>query len=232
MRFRVDVAAREPQIAWPDVHGPVRAVAYSLIGSKNPELARELHDAGWRGSPLRPVGMSPPVFRGAPRKPGAYMTSADGSLWLGSPVPDIAVAMLRAAADLTSRTSMRWGRSTLAVKGVQLGDLPDHNSGQAVFESATPVLVKHEDRFLLPGDPLYLDRLSHNLRHKADLLGLPADHETEILDAGPRRRFEVAGKPRIGATIRVRVTAAPALLDALYDWGLGLLTIQGFGWLQ
>ncbi len=205
---------------------------YSLLGSQSSELARELHDNGWGGSPLRPVGVSPPIFKGAPRQPGAYMTSGDGSIWLGSPVPEIAAAMLRAVAGLKSRKSIRWGGSSLAVKGVQLGDQPDHGAGQAVFAAATPVLVKHEDRFLLPGDPLYLDRLCHNLRHKADLLGVSGELEVEILDAGPRRRFEVAGKPRIGATVQARVAAAPALLDAVYDWGLGLLTIQGFGWLQ
>lgn len=232
MRFRVDVAASEPEIAWKDVHGPARAVAYGLIGSQDRAMARELHDTGWRGSTLRPVGVSPPSFRGAPRRPGTFTTSGDGSVWLGSPVPDIASVMLRALADLKSGRSIRWGEVSLAVKGVLLGDQPDHSSGQATFASATPVLLKHDDRFLLPGDPLYQDRLSHNVRHKADSLGLPGDHELEILGAGPRRQFVVAGKLRIGATVRARIAAAPEFLDALYDWGLGLATVQGFGWLQ
>jgi hypothetical protein len=56
--------------------------------------------------------------------------------------------------------------------------------------------------------------------------------EVEVLGAGPRRGFDLSGARRIGATARLRVRAASALLDALYDWGLGLHTIQGFGWIR
>jgi CRISPR/Cas system endoribonuclease Cas6 (RAMP superfamily) len=52
------------------------------------------------------------------------------------------------------------------------------------------------------------------------------------LGAGPRRVFDVAGAKRIGASARLRITAAPVLLDALYEWGLGLNTVQGFGWVK
>lgn len=96
----------------------------------------------------------------------------------------------------------------------------------------SPVLVKHESRFLLPGDDFYADRLAHNIRHKADVLGLPGDAAVEVVDGGPRRGFDVAGARRIGATVRLRIAAAPVLLDALYEWGLGLATIQGFGWVR
>jgi hypothetical protein len=72
----------------------------------------------------------------------------------------------------------------------------------------------------------------HNTRHKADVLGLPSHVDIDVLASGPFRTFGVTGAPRSGATIRARVAAAPSLLDALYSWGLGLSTNQGFGWLR
>lgn len=229
MRFRVDVAAQAPGIPWPEVHSPARGVGYALIRSQDEQLATQLHDHGWAGSPLVPLGVSPPLFQGAPRRPGVYTTSDRGSVWFGSPVPRIAAALL---AGLAGRSEIRWGSVALTVKGVQLEDIPDHQAGQTVFQSQTPVLLRHENEYILPDHEAYADRLRHNLAHRADILGLPNDVDLDVLDAGPRRRFEVQGKPRIGATIRVQVTAAPTLLDALYVGGIGLATNQGFGWLR
>jgi CRISPR-associated endoribonuclease Cas6 len=228
-RVRVDVSAVKPSLDWRDVHGPARAVLYTLIGVNEPDIARELHDEGWHGSTLRPAGISPPLFTGAIRHHGVYTTSGSGSVWFGSPVPQIAAALLRAVAELRE---LRWGGSRLVVRGADLEWPPDHSSGNAVFQSVSPVLVKSESRFLLPGDDGFVDRLTHNLRHKADLLGLPNEVCVEVLDAGPRRVFDVAGAKRIGANARLRITAAPVLLDALYDWGLGLNNVQGFGWVK
>jgi CRISPR-associated endoribonuclease Cas6 len=225
----LDVSAAESTLDWRDVHGPARAVFYALIESKEPDLARELHDEGWQGSTLRPAGISPPLFAGAARRRGVYTTSGSGSVWLGSPVPRIAAALLRAVSELRE---LRWGGSRLAVQGADLEWAPDHSAGNAVFQAISPVLVKRESRFLLPGDDGFTDRLEHNLRHKADVLGLPSEVNVEVLDAGPRRVFDVAGAKRVGATARLRIIAAPSLLDALYDWGLGLNTIQGFGWVK
>jgi CRISPR-associated endoribonuclease Cas6 len=229
MRLRVDVAASQPDMAWPDVHGAARAVVYALIADGDRPLADELHSGGWHGSGMRPVGISRPVFFGGRRSPARYTTSGIGSIWLGSPVPAIAAALLR---GLTGRSELRWGGQRLAVRGVAVESVPDHRCGQAEFTSVTPVLVKREGRFLLPGDDGYLDRLSHNLRHKADLLGLPGEVSLEVLHAGPRRRFDVPSGFRIGADVRLRMTAPPPLLDVVYDWGLGLENIQGFGWLR
>lgn len=229
MRFRVDVSARAPGIPWSEVHGPARAVGYALIASQDKQLATQLHDHGWAGGPLVPLGISPPLFQGAPRRSGVYTTSDRGSVWLGSPVPQIAAALL---AGVAGRSEIRWGSVPLAVKGVQLEDTPDHRAGQAVFESLTPVLLRFDNEYILPDHEAYQDRLRHNLVHRADVLGLPNEVDLEVVDAGPRRRFEVQGKPRIGATIRVRITAAPTVLDACYVGGIGLATNQGFGWLR
>ncbi|MGH3165452.1 MAG: CRISPR-associated endoribonuclease Cas6 [Trebonia sp.] len=192
-------------------------------------MARELHDQGWQGSTLRPVGISPPMFTGAVQRHGVYTTSGTGSVWFGSPVPPIAAVILKGLAGLKE---LRWGAAHLKVLGRELEWPPDHGSGLAEFITQSPVLVKHESRFLLPGDDRYLDRLVHNLRHKADVLGLPNDVSVEVMTTGPRRTFDVAGAKRIGANARLRLTAAPALLDALYEWGIGLNTVQGFGWIK
>jgi CRISPR-associated endoribonuclease Cas6 len=228
-RVRVDVSAAAPVMDWRDVHGPARAVVYAMVGATEPELARELHDQGWQGSTLRPVGISPPMFAGAERRHGVYTTSGNGSIWLGSPVPEIAAAILKGLAGLKE---MRWGGARLAVRGIEFEWLPDHGSGQADFLTMSPVLVKKDSRFLLPGEGGYAERLVHNIRHKADVLGIPNEVDVEVLDAGPRRVFDVAGAKRIGANARLRITAAPVLLDALYEWGLGLNTVQGFGWVK
>jgi CRISPR-associated endoribonuclease Cas6 len=229
-RVRVDVAASGPVIKWPDVHGSARAVMYGAIGASEPDLARELHDQGWRGSSFKPVGISPPLFIGAAPRKGTYTTSANGSVWFGSPVPEIASAILK---GLSSIDELRWGSVSLKVLGKELEWPDDYESGTAEFSSVSPVLVKKDSRFLLPKDSGYLDRLTHNLRHKADFLGIPsAEVKVELLEAGPKRNFEVGGAMRIGANVRLRVTADPALLRALYEWGIGLNTVQGFGWLK
>ena len=228
-RVRVDVSASEPVMNWADVHGPARAVLYGLIRVNEPELSQQLHDVGWQGSPLRPLGISPPLFLGAAPRHGAYTTSGTGSVWFGSPVPEIAAAILQ---GLAAQSEIRWGSVTLNVQGKELEIGPDYRSGQADLVSVSPVLVKKESRFLLPGDRDYAERLTHNLRHKADVLGLPNEVDIDVLDSGPRRVFDVAGAKRVGANARLRVSADPRLLGALYEWGLGLNCVQGFGWLQ
>jgi CRISPR-associated endoribonuclease Cas6 len=229
VRFRVDVAACVPVVPWSEVHGPARAVVYDLIKSQDSGIAEELHDAGWQGSSLRPVGVSPPLFSRARRVSGAYAASSDGVIEMGSPVPRIAACLLAA---LAGRSELWWGSVTLSVKGVRLNGVATHPDGVAVFETVSPVLVKREDLYLLPDDPHFQEGLAHNLRHKADVLGLPNEVEVEVLDSGPRRRFDMPKGFRIGATAQVRVTAAPRLLDALYEWGLGLSTVEGFGWIR
>jgi CRISPR-associated endoribonuclease Cas6 len=68
VKFRVDVAAGAASIPWADVHGPARGVGYALIAGQDEQLATQLHDHGWAGSPLVPLGVSPPLFQGAPRR--------------------------------------------------------------------------------------------------------------------------------------------------------------------
>jgi CRISPR-associated endoribonuclease Cas6 len=204
-------------------------VLYGLIGAKEPDLAWQLHDQGWQGTTLRPAGISPPLFVGAVQRRGVYTTSGSGSVWFGSPVPRIAAALLRGISGLRE---LRWGGSRLIIRGVDLEWAPDHGSGIGVFQTVSPVLVKLDSTFLLPGEDGFVDRLEHNVRHKADVLGLPSEVSVEVLDAGPRRVFDVAGAKRVGANARLRLAAAPVLLNALYDCGLGINNVQGFGWVK
>ncbi|GAA1152552.1 hypothetical protein GCM10009654_05100 [Streptomyces hebeiensis] len=229
MRVRVDVDADVPSMGWEHVHGPARAVMYELLGSQDPALARSLHDDGWKGQPLKPLGLTAPQFKGAPRKRGVYTTSPEGSVWLGSPVPEIAAVLVAA---LASRTEIMWGPARLRMRGFTVDVGAPVADGPVELETATPVVVKHEGRYLLPGEPHYVARLQHNLAHKADILGLPAPSGLRVLEAGPRRRFTVRGAPRIGARVRVGMEADARFVDAVRSWGLGLDTVQGFGWIR
>jgi len=229
MRFYADVAGPDRELPWKCVHGVAHAVVYSVLGDHAPALATQLHDGGWAPNSPRPVGISPPVFVGARSKPRSYMMSSNGRIWFGSPVPLLAAALL---AGVTSRRELRWGPVTLTVKGAQLEPTAGPESS-TVLETRSPVLVKaKENRYLLPEDDEFVGVLLANIRHKADLLGLPGDADLAVLAAGPRRRFEVSGGIRIGATAKVRLDADPRLIGALREWGLGLSNIQGFGWVR
>ena len=229
LRFRVDVKASASELPWSEVFGPARGMVYATIAASDAELATSLHDEGWDGHPLKPVGVSCPQFVGAPRVHGKYTTGTHGSVWMGSPFPRIASTLL---AGLAGRTSLTWGSVQLAIRGVELESSPDFDAGEATFATATPVLIKKDDQFLAPDDDRFLAGLVHNLRHKADMLELPSDVEVDVIDGGPMRRFDVCGAPRRGATLRARVAADPRLLTALYEWGLGLANNQGFGWIR
>jgi len=230
MRFRVDVSVDAAVIAWSDVCGPARGVLYDLLRSQDPELSAELHDKGWAGQSIKPVGISPPIFHVEEWCREGLRVSGVGAIWMGSPVPKIATCLMAA---LVGRTEIRWGHTPLAVRGVQVEVPPAScESGAAEFSAVSPILVKKDGRFLLPEDPDYVERLTHNLRHRADALGLPGDVKVEVLKAGPRRRYDVQGKIRIGATAKLRIQAAPDTLRAFYESGIGLNCVQGFGWLR
>lgn len=229
MRFYVDVAGADAELPWKDVHGVAHAVVYRVLGEQASALSAQLHNDGWASTPLRPVGISPPVFTGARRKPHAYMMSPNGRIWFGSPIPALAAALLAGVAGLRA---LRWGPVTLRVKGVQLVP-PAGPETTTVLETRSPLLVKaKEGRYLMPDDDGFVDALLANIRRKADMLGLPGDAGIEVLASGPRRRFEVSGGIRIGTTAKVRLDADPRLIGALREWGLGLSNIQGFGWVR
>ncbi|MEC3996090.1 CRISPR-associated endoribonuclease Cas6 [Actinacidiphila sp. DG2A-62] len=230
MRLRVDVASDAPSLAWDNLHGPARGVVYGLLREHDPQLARSLHDDGWKGQPMKPVGVACPRFRGVRRQKGVYAASSQGSVWFASPVPEIASALVSA---LARRTEIDWGTAKLRVRGFTVDiDNAAVADGFVEVATATPVVVRHDRWDLLPGDEHYVERVTHNLVHKADVLGLPAPQGVRVLEAGPRRRFSVRGAPRIGARVRLGMEADARFVDALRSWGVGLDTIQGFGWVE
>jgi CRISPR-associated endoribonuclease Cas6 len=229
VRVRVDVTPDTQEMRWEDLHGAARGVVYGVLSSHDASLAAELHDRGWAGQPLKPVGVSAPCFTGARRKKGVYGTSAEGAVWFGSPVPEIASALITA---LSSCKEIAWGATRLRVRGLAIDVAPALENGWLELETLTPVVVRYDGRDLLPGDEHFEERLAHNLVHKADVLGLPAPRGLRVLEAGPRRRFTVRGAPKIGARVRVGMEADARFVEALRSWGLGLDTIQGFGWIR
>lgn len=230
MRFRVHVVVDDALIPWPDLHGPARGVLYTLLRSQDPELSAELHDKGWAGQSIKPIGISPPLFFSRKGDKEGLRIAGSGSIWVGSPVPRIASCLLAALAGCTE---IRWGGARLTVRGVQLDPAPPScESGVADFSAISPILIKKDGRYLLPDEPEYVERLTHNLRHRADVLGLSSDVKVEVLDVGPRRLHDVQGKPRVGATATLRIQAAPESLQAFYDSGIGLNCVEGFGWLR
>ncbi|MFJ6770963.1 CRISPR-associated endoribonuclease Cas6 [Kitasatospora sp. NPDC091257] len=231
VRVRVDVTPDTSSVRWEDLHGAARGVVYQLLSGQDEALAQALHDSGWQGKPLKPVGVAGPLFMGAPHRKGVYTTSREGAVWFGSPIPEIASVLVRA---LASCEELAWGKTRLRVRGLamDMDTVVPAGEGLVELETVTPVVLKHESRNLLPGDEQYLDRLQHNLAHKADLLGLPAPRGVRVLEAGPRRRFTVQGAPRIGARVRVAMEADGRFVNAVRSWGLGLDTIQGFGWVR
>src|SRR5690606_22215040 len=159
MRFRVDVSTSASELAWEDVFSPARAVAYDLIAGAGRSLAPRLHARGWAGHQLGPLCMSSPVFRGAPRVKGRYTTSPNGSIWFGSPVPQVAAALL---AGLAGRTHLHWGRTDLAVKGVALEQPPSETeNGEITVTTTTSVLIKQGYRYLASNHPKFPHHLPH-----------------------------------------------------------------------
>ncbi|MEU9774252.1 CRISPR-associated endoribonuclease Cas6 [Streptomyces sp. NPDC047968] len=193
-------------------------------------LAKTLHDKGWGGHPLKPIGVASPQFRGTRRQKGVYTTSTDGSVWFGSPVPELASALV---STLAARSEILWGGARLRIRGFSVdSEFPAVVDGLVELATATPVVIRYEGRDLLPGDEHFIERMQHNLAHKADVLGLPQPRSLRVLDSGPRRRFSVRGAPRIGAQVRVALDAEPRFVEALRSWGFGLDTVQGFGWIR
>ncbi|WP_331766875.1 CRISPR-associated endoribonuclease Cas6 [Embleya sp. NBC_00896] len=267
VRFRIEISARRGTIAWVDLHGAARGVAYGLLRSQDPALAETLHDAGWMGSSLRPLGLSCPQFRKASGGHGRYATSPVGSIWFGSPIPQIATSLL---AGVSSRKEIMWGATPLRIEGVHVENADSWTQSRSSREmsetaspsdatagveaeprpavdravalveagrevalvSATPVLVKYDSRFIGPDHPEYAARILHNLRHKADLLGLAGPERVRVIRGGRLRQFSLAKGTAFGAHVTVGVTAPTEFVTAIRDWGLGLSTVQGFGWIR
>ncbi len=91
------------------------------------------------------------------------------------------------------------------------GDTPGNHCVHSVSRlhisgtHGSPAVSMRPPAMVLSDHPQFADRLSHNLRHKADLLGLPSDVDVEVVSAGPPRKFLVQRAPRHGSTAAVRI---------------------------
>ncbi|MEU7002683.1 CRISPR-associated endoribonuclease Cas6 [Nonomuraea sp. NPDC046570] len=244
MRVLVDIHTEARELAWASVVRPGRALVYSLLDREAPELGAEIHAQGLKPYGMVPFGYSAPVFPRAERRRGVYALGGPGAWELGSPVPEVVEALGSALAGVPV---LAWGATAFFVDEVRVLEAPSFPSGQAVFRTSTPVVVKgagvgasgvRETRqdWLLPGEPGWDLAFERNLRRKAETLGLDSDVVLECVTwVGPKRSFAVAGSTgaggsKPGACVEVTISADPEVLRALWSWGLGQANSAGFGW--
>lgn len=235
MRLRLDVTTSATELPWRSVLAPGRGLAYELLAQAAPELGRELHERGWGPHGMVPFGYGPPVFPGAARRRGVYAVGGKGFVELGSPVADVVEAWSRA---LRERDIVDWGGIALRIIGVHLVEAPVFAGGRASVRTDTPVVMKVSGAgegpgvWVLPGEPEFPGCLQHNLRRKAESLGMDPGIELDAITwIGPKRSFAVGEGAKPGAAVEVELVGAPEVLQAVWSWGLGQANAAGFGWI-
>jgi CRISPR-associated endoribonuclease Cas6 len=188
-----------------------------------------------------PFGHGAPIFPQARRDPGVYAAGGRGSVELGSPLPGMVDAWLDA---LSNRGVLDWGGVALNVRQLVPVAAPPFTSGRAELRTTTPVVLKSlalaggdggasARRELLPHEEGFTAAFEHNLRRKAETLGVEPDIALERLTwVGAKRSFSVKSGRRVGALLGVELRGSPALLRALWCWGLGQANAAGFGWVS
>jgi CRISPR-associated endoribonuclease Cas6 len=186
-----------------------------------------------------PFGYGAPLFPTAPRQRGVYAAGGSGVLEFGSPLSQVVDAW---ANELSRRELIDWGGTALWLRGVTVVDPPEYAAGRATMRTRTPVVIKGSGRdargeratrqaWLLPGEPEFDHYFVHNLRRKAQTLGLSSDVGLDLIKrVGPKRSFAVGGGAKPGAEIEAELSGDPELLQALWSWGLGSANAAGFGW--
>lgn len=240
MRIRINVSTNASSIPWDEVQRPGRSLAYSLLAEHDPRLGEQLHDGGLGPYRMVPIGHSAPVFPQAPRRKGVYAVGGSGWLELGSPMPAVIEAF---AKGLHSRALLDWGGVALHIHRVEAVEPPAFAAGHAIFRTIAPVVMKGSGRddqgvratrqaWLLPYDAEFPAYFTQNLRHKAATLGLGDEIALEAITfVGAKRSFVVKNGSKVGAPVEVRLVGEPAILRALWSWGLGQANPAGFGWI-
>lgn len=240
MRLRVEVATTPAELPWSRVLAPGRGLAYTLLAEAAPDLAGQLHDVGWGRHGMVPFGYSPPVFPDSPRRRGSYLVGGKGFLELGSPLPSLVEAWCRA---LQARDTLDWDGTPLGIIDAYVIDPPSLRAGQVRMRTDTPVVLKSSAQpasgggtpkrsWLLPAEAEFPAQLQHNLRRKAETLGLPPAVELSAVTwAGPKRSFADGGGMKPGAAVEVELYGEPRTLRAIWSWGLGHSNSAGFGWI-
>lgn len=233
MRIRVEVTTSATELPWSRVLAPGRGLAYDLLRDDAPDLALQLHSAGWGAFGMVPFGYGPPVFPSARRRRGVYAVGGAGFLELGSPLPSVVQAW---TAALRRRDVLDWGGIALRVRDLYVVDPPCFESGSARVRTDTPVVLKAPPSdgrsWVLPTEPGFGASFQHNLVRKAQTLGLAPDIDLDAVTwVGPKRSFVVGDGAKPGAAVEVELFGDPALLRAIWSWGLGQANSAGFGWI-
>jgi CRISPR-associated endoribonuclease Cas6 len=241
MRIHVKIATSARELPWEEVQRPGRALLYGLLRQAAPELGERLHTGGLRPYGLSPLGHGVPIFPDAPRRRGVYAAGGQGSVEFGSPMPAVIEAF---AKGMANRSLVDWGGVALQVRSAELVEPPEFASGRATFRTVTPVVMKGSGKndagerttrqaWLLPQDIEFPVYFLQNLRRKATTLGFGEEiHLDAITSVGPKRSFAIKGGKKVGATVQVNLSGEPAILKALWSWGLGQGNAAGFGWVS
>ncbi|MCK2245193.1 MULTISPECIES: CRISPR-associated endoribonuclease Cas6 [unclassified Crossiella] len=242
MRLRCQVFTRAQQIPWDALMPKGRGVFYDALRDIDPALAQQLHDIGIGPRGLTPLGYCPPRFdKAKTRGAGIYRAGGQGIVEVGSPLLHITQAL---AEGLTAQRIWDWGGVALQVGTITPVLPPRFATGTALMRSQTPVMLRSTARdesgqlrrnnYLLPGDPEWVPYLQINLQRKAEALDLDPDISVEeVTWIGARRRFTTSATgAKTGAPVEVRLSGAPATLQAIWSWGLGLSCSGGWGWVQ
>ncbi|MGC8596267.1 MAG: CRISPR-associated endoribonuclease Cas6, partial [Candidatus Kryptoniota bacterium] len=133
--------------------------------------------------------------------------------------------------------------NTLALKKIQLRRSEPIRSSEAIFKTVSPVLVNikgKSDWYLQPGEDGFMEGLNFAVSEMArEFLGWQGDVrlEFEILQhdgkVSVRRKvvshYEQSMSAFVGA---FKLKSDPAILQLIYDVGLGVRRSQGFGMLE
>ncbi|GGO95997.1 CRISPR-associated endoribonuclease Cas6 [Wenjunlia tyrosinilytica] len=234
------------ELGWDEVLAPGRALCYGLLERGVPVLGARLHAAGWGPHGMVPFGYGAPVFPAARRRRGVYVADGPGVVELGNPLLEVVEGW---AAALAAVPVLAWGATAFILDKVEAVKAPPFPAGQAVFRTATPVVMKSSGRdeswvrtrrqaWCLPGEPEWDAYIQANLRRKAETLGVDPDVTLEGVSwVGPKRSFAVAGSggargKKPGACVEVALSGAPQTLSALHSWGLGQANSTGMGWIS
>ncbi len=236
-------------------HHALSSLVYTLLRAADPEYARFLHDEGYGGGgDARRYKLF--CFSGLRC---SRRRIAGETLWLGpgrvtwqvaSPLP----AFLQAfATGLLACGQLEIGSLHLPIAQTQCLADPDFASGFAAFTCLTPIvaalpLPDGGTRYLRPCEgEAFRQAVGRNLLHKYHALhGQPfPDAEKVPFDfafnadymADPRHRQGTKltmykGIQIVGAQAPFTVSAAPALLQLMYDCGAGEKNAGGFGMVQ
>jgi CRISPR-associated endoribonuclease Cas6 len=242
MRLLLHLAVPDPvRIPWDAVLMPGRGLAYGLLKSSEPTLATQLHNSGWGAHRMVPFGHGAPTFPSGPRGAEGYGVAGEGTIELGSPLPQVVAAWAR---SLAGAETLDWGALRLRLTKVEALEPPRFAAGTAWFRTVTPVVMKGSglneklerttrQAWLLPNEPEFPAYFAGNLRRKAETLGLDPDVTLEAVTwIGRKRSFVDGGGKKVGAPVEVRLRGAPETLQAIWSWGLGQSNAAGFGWIR